>query len=88
MMDLVHLELEPQVVANTNTIAVRRKHTSTLIGNTIVSFGGFNGEYLSDLSYIELKEPRRAKPGNFRETLEALLISGLSSDLILKHDDH
>ena len=40
---------------NAEKLAPRRKHTATLVGNSILTFGGFNGEYLQDLNYIELK---------------------------------
>ena len=32
-----------------SNIKSRRKHTAEIIGNSMVIFGGFNGEYHSDL---------------------------------------
>jgi N-acetylneuraminic acid mutarotase len=33
----------------------RRRHSSCFLGNSMLIFGGFNGEYFNDLYYISVK---------------------------------
>jgi hypothetical protein len=34
----------------------RRRHSSLVFGKYLLFFGGFNGNYLNDFFYIELKD--------------------------------
>lgn len=38
-----------------NSIKTRRKHSASLLGNSMIIFGGFNGEYHQDLHFVELE---------------------------------
>ncbi|CAK72726.1 unnamed protein product (macronuclear) [Paramecium tetraurelia] len=43
-----------QIINNQNKIKARRKHSASIIGNSLVIFGGFNGKYQNDLCFYEL----------------------------------
>jgi hypothetical protein len=36
----------------------RRRHTAAFVGSCMVVFGGFNGEYFNDMTYINLFDPK------------------------------
>lgn len=58
MNDLVEIRLRDfQIVTQhiSNNIKTRRKHSASLLGNCMIVFGGFNGEYHQDLHYVELE---------------------------------
>jgi len=37
----------------------RRRHSACFLGNSMLVFGGFNGEYYNDLHYINIKIPKK-----------------------------
>lgn len=37
----------------------RRRHSACFLGNSMLVFGGFNGEYYNDLHYISIKFPKK-----------------------------
>ena len=37
----------------------RRRHSACCLGNSMLVFGGFNGEYNNDLHYINIKLPKK-----------------------------
>ncbi|CAD8138614.1 unnamed protein product [Paramecium pentaurelia] len=43
-----------QMINNENKVKARRKHSASLIGNSLVIYGGFNGKYQNDLCFYEL----------------------------------
>ncbi|CAD8132082.1 unnamed protein product [Paramecium pentaurelia] len=43
-----------QIIKNENKIKARRRHSASVIGNSLVIFGGFNGKYQNDLCFQEL----------------------------------
>jgi len=85
LMDLVNISSTVTQITIRNNIAPRRKHTSTLIGNSIVSFGGFNGEYLADLNFIEIPLSLTKGVTPFHLIMESLYFSGLYSDFVVLH---
>ena len=36
----------------------RRRHSACFLGNSMLIFGGFNGEYFNDLHYLTVKFPK------------------------------
>ncbi|CAD8076570.1 unnamed protein product [Paramecium sonneborni] len=43
-----------QIIKNENKIKARRKHCASIVGNSLVIYGGFNGKYQNDLCFYEL----------------------------------
>lgn len=72
---------------NAERLAPRRKHTATLVGNSILTFGGFNGEYLQDLNFIELKT-KQLRLATHCDALLQLLSSELDTDFTFIHKEH
>jgi hypothetical protein len=44
-----------KINANGNVPTKRRRQTATAIGEEMITFGGFNGEYFSDMNFVELE---------------------------------
>jgi hypothetical protein len=53
----------------------RRRHSACFLGNSMLIFGGFNGEYFNDLYYLTVKLPKKklAVDGNItNESIQQL----------------
>jgi hypothetical protein len=50
----------------------RRRHSACCLGNSMLVFGGFNGEYYNDLHYINIKLPKKRLSIDESITLDSL----------------
>jgi N-acetylneuraminic acid mutarotase len=49
-----NLFIQPNI-ENNNRPKERRRHSSAIIGNSLIIFAGFNGKYLRDFHYLTIK---------------------------------
>ena len=64
----------------------RRRHSAVFVGGCMVIFGGFNGEYFSDLAYINVFDarPRPLKADNMDSEMAIWVGKQALSDAFLK----
>ncbi len=51
----------------------RRRHSAIFVGSCMIVFGGFNGEYFNDLSYINVFDSKQKSNGAEGQTGSELI---------------